>query len=123
MYKQAYDLLKQRRYDEAKQAFQMFLVKYPRGNLAANAQYWVGETSYVLRDFTAAMTEFDKVVQHYPDSSKVPGALLKIAYIQFERKEWPASRKTLEGMVNKYPTTTAARLARDRLERMRIEGN
>jgi len=123
MYKQAFDLLMQRRYDEAKQAFRAFLRQYPDGRLAANAQYWVGEASYVTRDFVTALDEFTRVVQNYPTSPKVSDSLLKIAFIQYEQKEWAKSRETLESIVNQYATTTAARLAKKRLERMRIEGN
>ncbi len=123
MYKQAFDLLRQRRYDEAKQAFRTFLSRYPNGRLAANAQYWVGEASYVTRDFATALDEFTKVVQHYPASTKVSDSLLKIAFIQYEQKQWVEARKTLESIVDQHASTTAARLALKRLERMRIEGN
>ena len=123
MYREAFDLLMQRRYDEAKQAFRLFLAQYPAGRLAANAQYWVGEASYVTRDFTTALAEFSKVVQDYPTSPKVSDALLKMGFIRYEQKEWAQARKTLETVVEQYPTSTASRLARKRLERMRIEGN
>ena len=123
MYKQAFDLLMQRRYDEAKQGFRTFLRQYPNGRLAANAQYWVGEASYVTRDFVTALDEFTRVVQNYPTSPKVSDSMLKIAFIQYEQKEWVKARETLEAVINQYATTTAARLARKRLERMRIEGN
>lgn len=123
LYKQAFDLLMQRRYDEAKQAFRAFLRQYPNGSLAANAQYWVGEASYVTRDFATALDEFTKVVQNYPDSTKVPDSLLKIAFIQYEQKAWAEARKTLERVTEQYASSTAARLALKRLERMRIEGN
>ncbi len=123
LYKQAFDLLMQRRYDEAKQAFRAFLRQYPNGSLAANAQYWVGEASYVTRDFATALDEFTKVVQNYPDSTKVPDSLLKIAFIQYEQKAWAEARKTLERVTEQYASSTAARLALKRLDRMRIEGN
>ncbi|MCF6354481.1 MAG: tol-pal system protein YbgF [Candidatus Polarisedimenticolaceae bacterium] len=123
LYKQAFDLLMQRRYEEAKEAFRAFLRQYPNGSLAANAQYWVGEASYVTRDFATALDEFTKVVQNYPDSTKVPDSLLKIAFIQYEQKAWAEARKTLERVTEQYASSTAARLALKRLERMRIEGN
>ncbi|HEC16497.1 MAG TPA: tol-pal system protein YbgF [Sedimenticola sp.] len=123
MYKQAFDLLMQRRYDEAKQAFRLFLARYPKGRLAANAQYWVGEASYVTRDFATALADFSKVVQDFPASPKVADALLKMGFIRYEQQEWAQARKTLETVVERYPSSTAARLARKRLERMRIEGN
>ena len=123
VYKQAFDLLMQRRYDEAKQAFRAFLSQYPNGRLAANAQYWVGEASYVTRDFATALDEFTKVVQNFPTSTKVSDSLLKIAFIQYEQKQWVDARKTLESIVDQYASSTAARLALKRLDRMRIEGN
>ncbi len=123
VYKQAFDLLMQRRYDEAKHAFRAFLRQYPNGRLAANAQYWVGEASYVTRDFVTALDEFTKVVRNFPASPKVSDSLLKIAFIQYEQKEWVKARETLEIIIKQHAITTAARLARKRLDRMRIEGN
>lgn len=122
-YQQAFDLLMQRRYAEAKQGFQQFLAKYPSGRLAANAQYWLAEASYVTRDFPVALAEFGKVISQYPNSAKVSDALLKTGYIQYEQQEWEQARKTLQGVVDSYPALTASRLAKKRLDRMRLEGH
>ena len=123
IYQQAFDLLMQRRYDEAKQEFQQFLAQYPNGRLAANAQYWLAEASYVTRDFPTALVEFSKVIEGFPSSAKVSDALLKTGYIQYEQKEWVRARETLQGLVDNYPASTVARLAQKRLERMRAEGH
>jgi TolA-binding protein len=50
LYQAAFDLLKQRRYDDAIRAFQDQLARYPNGEYADNAIYWLGEASYVKRD-------------------------------------------------------------------------
>jgi tol-pal system protein YbgF len=123
VYQEAFDLLMQRRYDEAKQGFQQFLAQYPNGRLAANAQYWLAEASYVTRDFPTALVEFAKVIEGFPSSAKVSDALLKTGYIHYEQKEWVRARETLQGLVDNYPTSTVARLAQKRLERMRAEGH
>lgn len=123
VYQQAFDLLMQRRYDEAKQGFQQFLVQYPSGRLTANAQYWLAEASYVTRDFPTALVEFAKVIEGFPSSAKVSDALLKTGYIYYEQKEWARARETLQGLVDNYPASTVARLAQKRLERMRAEGH
>jgi len=83
-YHQAFDLLTERRYGEARKSFQSFLNRYPGGQYADNAQYWLGEASYVTRDFDAAFADFSAVLEQYPDSPKVPGAMLKIGYIEYE---------------------------------------
>ena len=101
-YQQAFDILKQRRYNDAKVALQQFLASYPGGRLADNAQYWLAETSYVTRDFDTALDEFNKVLNLYPQSAKVPDALLKAGFIHYEKKNWAEARSHLEKVVKRY---------------------
>lgn len=122
-YQQAFQLLTAGRYAEAIRAFQTFLIQFPQGSFADNAQYWLGEASYVSRDFATALTEFDKVLTKYPTSSKAPGALLKTGYIHYEQQHWQQARQILTQLSRQYPDTTEARLATKRLERMRQEGH
>jgi tol-pal system protein YbgF len=117
-YKAAFDLLKERRYTESQAAFRVLLARYPQGQYADSARYWLAESSYTTRDYPTALTEFDALVNQYPQSPKVPGALLKIGYIQYEQQNWPAARAALEEVVKRFPQTTEARLAQSRLERL-----
>ena len=110
-YRKAFELLGQRRYEEARKRFKAFLKKYPGGFYADNAQYWLAEASYVTRDFDTALSEFDKVLKQYPDSPKVPGAMLKIGYIQYEKRRLGEARQTLESLIDRFPGSSAARLA------------
>ena len=110
-YRKAFELLGQRRYEEARKRFKAFLENYPDGFYADNAQYWLAESSYVTRDFDTALTEFTKVLKQYPDSPKVPGAMLKIGYIQYEKRQLAEARQTLETLVDRFPGSSAARLA------------
>ena len=112
-YQHAFNLLTLRRYDEARKAFESFLTKYPGGQYADNAQYWLGETGYVTRDFDTALTDFTKLLKVYPDSPKVAGAMLKIGYIEYEKKQLTQSRETLESLIERYPGSSAARLAQE----------
>lgn len=121
-YRKAFDLLQAGNYTESAQAFRGFLAAYPNGAYTDNAQYWLGEASYVTRDFDTAMQDFDKVLKQHPDSTKVPGAMLKIGYIQYERRSWKQARTMLKRLIEQYPSSTEARLAKQRLDRMRKEG-
>jgi tol-pal system protein YbgF len=121
-YQKALSLLKQGNYPDAIAAFGAFLDKYPAGNYADNAQYWLGEASYVMRDFDAALRDFDQVLERHPTSTKVPGAMLKMGYIHYEKGDWAKARKVLGELVAQYPNSTESRLAQNRLERMRKEG-
>jgi tol-pal system protein YbgF len=122
-YKTAFDLLKDRRYGEAQKAFRDLLARYPQGQYADNARYWLAESSYSNRDFPAALMEYEALVSQYPQSPKIAGALLKIGYIQFEQQNWPAARTALEAVVKRYPESTEARLAKSRLDRMVKDGH
>ncbi|NKN34400.1 tol-pal system protein YbgF [Marichromatium bheemlicum] len=117
-YGKAFDLLKARKYDQARTAFATLLERYPQGRFADNARYWLGETFYVQRDYSAALTAFDELVRRHPASAKVPGALLKMGYIHFEQRDFEQSRARLEQVIDNYPNSTEARLARARLDRL-----
>lgn len=121
-YQRGFDLLRRGNYAEASSAFQTYLEQAPDGPQADNAQYWLGETRYVNRDFDAALRDFNQVLERYPRSAKVPGALLKIGYIHYEGERWAEARQTLGQLQERYPNTTEARLAQQRLERMKKEG-
>lgn len=121
-YDAAYRLLLEGRYPAAIDAFQQYLNAYPDGQYADNAQYWLGEAYYVSRDFPTALAEFNKVVERFPQSTKLPDAMLKIGYTQYELRQWDAAREALSAVAQRAPGTTAARLAQDRLDRMRQEG-
>jgi len=122
-YQKAFNLLKQGRYQESIKAFRRFLKRFPGGNYEDNAQYWLGEASYVNRDFDTALVEFTKVVEQYPQSAKVPGALLKSGYIQYEKKHWAKARELFKQVSERYAGSTEARLAAKRLQRMHKEGH
>jgi len=121
-YQSAFDLLKEGRYAEARAGFQQFLTEYPNSDLAGHSQYWLGETYYVTQKYTEALAEFQKAVQQYPQSRKLPDALLKVGYCRYELGQYGPAREALTSVVEQYPESTAARLAGQRLDRMKAEG-
>ncbi len=122
-YQAAFELLKQGRYADAKRALQQFMVAFPNSSYADNAQYWLAETFYVTQDYRRALKEFQVVLERFPDSRKLPDALLKIGFCNYELGRWDAARTALRTVVEQYAETTAARLAAQRLERMQQEGH
>lgn len=115
-YEQAFNLLKEGRYDLAVAAFKTFVQTYPTGNYADNAQYWLGEANYVQRRFEDALSEFQKVVNNFPNSPKRSDALLKMGYTYQELGDQEQARLTLNNVVTQYPNSTAANLAQKRLQ-------
>ena len=122
-YNNAFNLLKEGRYDQSIQAFQGLMKQYPQSGYADNAQYWLGEANYVSRKYKVAVEEFHKVIKYFPTSSKVSGAMLKLGFAYYELEDWKNARQTLQGVLRQYPADTAARLAETRLQRMQSEGH
>lgn len=116
-YQAAFNLLKQAEYDKAIDAFDKFLVQYPDSQYSENAQYWMAEALYVKRRFNEAITEYMKLVSTYPQSQRVPNSLLKIGYSYYEVGQADEAKKILQDLIQKFPGTTAARDAEDRLNR------
>ena len=122
-YQAAFELLKEQKYADAGTAFQQFLVSFPESQLSDNAQYWLAESFYVTNQFDQALQQFEVVLSDYPRSRKLPDALLKIGYSNYELENWGAARVALAKVSEDFPDTTAARLAEQRLQRMADEGH
>jgi tol-pal system protein YbgF len=116
-YQSAFNLLKQAEYNKAIDAFDKFLIKYPDSQYSENAQYWMAEALYVTRRYNEAITEYMKLVSTYPQSQRVPNSLLKIGYSYFEMGQAAEAKTILQDLIQKFPGTTAARDAEDRLKR------
>lgn len=118
-YDSAFNLLRSGGYDDAIKGFRNFIAEYPKGQLAANSQYWIGEAYYVTRRFKEALPEFQSVVDDYHDSVKISDALLKLGYIQYELNQINDARKSFEEVMTRFPQSTAAKLANARLAKMK----
>ena len=122
-YQGALSMLKNAQYKEAIEAFKIFLISYPASSYAANAQYWMSEAHYVLKDFNSAISNFKKVIDDYPNSRKTADAHLKIGFSHYELKDWKKAQEALEKVMADHPNSTAARLAKRRIEKMKLEGH
>jgi tol-pal system protein YbgF len=117
-YQSAYDTLRNGHNAQAIKMFQDLLKDFPAGEFADNSQYWLAEAYKINREFDAARGAFNKVVSQYPNSSKVPDALLKLGYIEFDLQNTAKARDYLTRVTTSYPGTTAAHLAEKKLAQM-----
>lgn len=117
-YQLAYDTLRNGHNEQAVKLFEALLADFPAGEFADNAQYWLAEAYKINREFDKARSAFGKVVSQYPNSSKVPDALLKLGYIEADVQNNAKARDYLTRVTNSYPGTTAAHLAAKKLAQM-----
>lgn len=121
VYGDAFAAMKAGRYEEAARGFQTYLAKYPRGPRADNATYWLGEAQFMQQQYEAALKSFQAVAA-FPESRRLPDAMLKVGYCQYELKAFKNARATFQKVVSTYPDTDAAAQARMRIEKLNAEG-
>jgi tol-pal system protein YbgF len=106
-------------YAEARQAFQSVYDAEPNGDLADNALFWIGETYYASRDYNNAMRFYGRVTSDYADQNKAPDALYKTALAQEKTGDLALARKTLQQVVDRYPYSTSASMAKQEMQRIK----
>ena len=114
-------------YPLAVSGFRDFLRRFPDSPLADSSQYWIGEAYFSMARATAsqpdkarenlehAVQEFRKVVVAYPRGSKVPTALYKEALALVELKQTALAQARLQYLVEHFPQSEEAPLAKERL--------
>jgi tol-pal system protein YbgF len=99
--------------------FRQFLRQYPKSALAGKSQYWIGESLYGQKQFEAAIVAFDEVNRKYPRDEKVASAMLKQGFAFAELGDKRNARYFLEQVQKKYPNSSEAQLATEKLKQLR----
>lgn len=106
----------------ARELLQDFLARYPKDELAPNAQYWLGETYYAEKKWNDAIVEFQKVLKEFKSSDKVPDALLKIGMAFEAQGDCQNATLFFEEVIQGHRGSPAAKTARERAARCRKAG-
>ena len=109
-------------YQGAVAAFDSFVKRYPKDPLAANAQYWIGDAWFNLRDFRSAAAAQQALVTNYPDSPKVPDALLNLSSAQIALGDNAAAKKDFRGPDEPLPADRYGRQGAAAIEQAEVRG-
>jgi tol-pal system protein YbgF len=123
IYQTAYSLIKAKKYNEAATTLQKMLHKYPSGQFAANAHYWLGELYGLMSKNDQAVLEFNNVVKNYPDSPKLADAQLKLGLLFAAQFKWTDAKSSFKKVINHYPGTSSAHLAAEQLKQIKQAGH
>lgn len=116
LYDRVMEEFKHRDYEAALAGFRLFIELHGQTSLAANAQYWVGECQYRLGRYKDALKSFYNVVSYYPLSPKLAASTLKIGQTYTKLKDHEKARMMYERVVDEYPDSPEAELARKAIE-------
>jgi len=121
--KRLYDLTlglyREEKYEESIAGFKDFVKKFPKSELADNAQYWIGESYMALKQYELAILAFQGVIKKYPKGNKVPNAILRQALAFYEIKDKTSAKLLLKKLIKKYPKSSEAKIAKAKLRTMK----
>ena len=100
--------------------FSQYLQYFPNTELAANAQYYLGEISYNRGDYSGAIKAFDAVLERYPDNPKTPDAHYMKAMALMKSNQRNRAAGEFRILVQNYPHTDDARKALTQLRAMGV---
>src|SRR5690606_8155435 len=113
-YTAAYDLLKNRQIDQAVTAFDAHLQRYPTGQYAANAHYWLGEIYLLQNNLGSAEKAFATVVNNFAADRKAPDAMFKLGRVYHLQGDKAKAKAMLDRAA--ATNSSAAALARAYLQ-------
>ena len=117
-YDQAFKLLKQSLYESAIDAFRAFLQEFPLSDHVGNARYWLAEAYYIKENYAMALDQYRMVAEQHPKSLKLAQAMLKLGYTQQALGDQHAARQALQEVINVFPQSPEAVLARQRINQL-----
>ena len=105
--------------DGARQGFAAFLRDYQHSDLSSNARFWLGESHYGKKDYRQAIDSYDRVELEFPQSEKVPSAILKKGYAYLAMKDKKRASSAFKQVVTLYPGSSEAGKASDKLSQLK----
>jgi tol-pal system protein YbgF len=106
--------------DLALQEFQQYLTYFPNTELAANAQYYIGEILFRRGDYTNAIPAFDAVLERYPDNPKTADAHFMKGMALLKAGQRNRAVQEFRTLVANYPRTDDARKAQQQLRQLGV---
>lgn len=121
LYERALKDLQAGNYAAAELDFSQLLAAHPGHNLAGHAQYWLGETHYVRRQYKQAAQAFLGGYTTYATSKKAPDSLLKLGMTLTAMGEKKTGCDAFAELNAKFPDATDAVRKRADIERKRAD--
>jgi len=121
LYQYALDLYFKGNIEESRKAFTEFLKKYPDSDLYGNAIFWAGQTFYTEKKYKDAIDIWEIFLKKCDEGkikkcNKYSDAMLKLGYSYIELGNVEKGKQYLQDLINKYPDSEAAFLAKKKLE-------
>jgi tol-pal system protein YbgF len=116
-YRQALDLYREGKTTEAIEQFRQFArTAGATSALADDAQYWIGESYYHMKDYNRAIIELNEVLLKHPKGDRVPAALLALSTAFADSGDKIDARLLLQKLISDHPDGEETAVGRKKLE-------
>jgi tol-pal system protein YbgF len=115
MYEASLAQLRRGSLSTARLGLRELLRQYPTSDRAPDALYFIGQ-SYASENPDSAQAYYGQVVEKYPKSPRAGSALYNLGLLAERRKDSAKARDAYQRVVQQYPQSDEAALARDRLK-------
>ena len=113
-YQEGLDLFHTREYRQAISVFENLLASDAGNNLADNAQYWIGECNYAMRQYKKAIIDFEKVFT-FPNSNKNDAAQFKLGLCYMKLGDSQKAKEEFQRLLDVYPKSAYGRRAQEHI--------
>ena len=96
----------------AKDAFNRYLSRYPSGNKADKAYFYLGYLSFQEKDYTEAKNNFQELINLYPESFYCNEALYYLAEMDFYLANYNLALKKYLYLYEKNPENEVIEIGR-----------
>jgi tol-pal system protein YbgF len=115
MYEASLAQLRRGSLSTARLGLRELLRQYPTSDRVPDALYFIGQ-SYASENPDSAQAYYGQVVDKYPKSPRAGSALYNLGLLAERRKDNARAREAYQRVVQQYPQSDEAALARDRLK-------
>lgn len=79
-FNRAMTLFRAGKFSDAELSFNHFTERFPEHVLAGSAQFYAGESYFLMHEYKLALNEYNKVVSSFATSPRVPSAMVRMAH-------------------------------------------
>jgi len=115
MYEASLAQLRRGSLSTARLGLREMLRTHPTSERAPDALYFIGQ-SYASENPDSAAAYYGQVAEKYPQSPRAASAVYNLGLLAERRKDTPRAREAFQRVVQSYPQSDEAALARDRLK-------
>lgn len=120
LYRNAYEFLMAGDYRTAEAGFRDYLNKFPKGEQAPDASFWLGDSMLQQGKNQEAAEIFLKANKDFPDAPKAPEMLLKLGVTLAAMKQRDIACATFDEVNTRYPQLSSVLKERVKRERASV---